>query len=685
MSDPLTLARRLSALRDEELTEILVRRPVAAREVRDFFDLADALLSPTSVAVALRAVSRPALEWLATGDGSFADLPHSDRRMLARLHLVETTPAVTSTATLTPSATLPTDAGATPATGSGAERTAAAEPVVYDAVRDAAAEALAGAAALASASLVVADADAPVGSPDQRAFAAIAAVAEIGHQLRLAPARVRARGGIPATEERRLGPILGIEPDQVGIVVELATAAGLTALERDVLHTTTRAAEWNILSPGARWLALSTAWLDSLEEPVRRTLEDAGPQWASGSRLRAEYTHRFPASSAAMRAELDRIDTIAAFLGLLDSAARDSPTVRSAPAGTIPADAAPADTGSAGGARADATPAGAVPADTASARGAEAGSTPPGTAFAAAALSALRGDRVDTAALDALLPPEIDRVYLQHDLSVIAPGPLAPEIDARLRSLAEIENRGLASSYRITQATIDRALSSGETEQTLRTFLGEVSLTGIPQALDYLLTEGGRRHGLVRVRQGDLTLIRSADGVLLRALAVDQALGPLGLRPGHGGELVSRVDPVTSYWMLVDARYPTVAEDGEGHEVPMNRGRVIEAPSTAGAAASGTATASPAVHAAAAAFLLGLRQADAQSADDSTAWIARQLDKAVRSRTPVTLDVRMPDGSTTRLDATPLALSNGRLRCVDVRAGVERTVPVANIVELTTH
>jgi len=596
MSDPLTLARRLSAQSDEELIEILARRPVVAREVRDFFDLADALLTPASVTAALRTISRPALEWLATGDGSFDALPESDRRMLAALHLVEP----------------------------------GSPPSVYDAVRESATSALAS-ATQAAAATTGQEPDAPVGSPDQRAFAAIAAVAEIGHQLRLAPARVRARGGIPATEERRLGPILGIEPDQVGIVVELATAAGLTALDGDVLHTTTRAADWNVLSPGARWLELTTAWLGSLEEPARRTLAAAGLRWAAGSRLRTEYAQRFPAASPAMRADLDRIDIVAGFLGLLD------PAGESAPAQS-------------------------------------------GNAFAAAALGALRGEPVDTAVLDALLPPEIGKVYLQHDLSVIAPGPLAPQIDARLRSLAEIENRGLASSYRITQATIDRALSSGETEQSLRAFLGEVSLTGVPQALDYLLTEGARRHGLVRVRQGGLTVIRSADGVLLRALAVDQALGPLGLRPGHEGELLSRVDPVTSYWMLVDARYPTVAEDEAGRELPMNRGRVISARGGAGAATSATG-----VPGSAAALLLGLRQADAQSADDSTAWIARQLDKAVRARTPVTLDVRLPDGSTTRLDATPLALSNGRLRCVDVRAGVERTVPVANIVQLTTH
>ncbi len=648
MSDPLTLARRLSALDDEELTEILVSRQVAAREVRDFFDLADALLSPTSVALALRSISRSALDWLATGDGSFHNLPAADRRMLARLHLIETA---------APTATPMGDPGDAVDTGDA--------PIVYDAVRATAAESLAAADTRGAASAShPAESDAPLGSPDQRAFAALAAVAEIGHQLRLTPARVRARGGIPATEERRLGPILGIEPDQVGLVVELATTAGLTALEQETFHATTRAAEWNLLSPGARWLALAAAWLDGLDEPVRRVLQSAGPHWASGSRLRSEYTRLFPAASPTMRSDLDRVDVVAGFLGL--DATPENPFA--AAALEVLRDSHPAD----------------EPAESALAAF-PSRSTPEGRTASATETTDDPPTRA-SAALDALLPPEIDRVYLQHDLSVIAPGPLAPQIDARLRSLAEIENRGLASSYRITQATIDRALSSGETEQTLRAFLGEVSLTGIPQALDYLLTEGGRRHGLVRVRQGELTVIRSTDRVLLRALAVDQALGPLALRPGHEGELMSRVDPATSYWMLVDARYPAVAEDEAGHELPMNRGRVIDPPRHAGGDASGSVTpGAAAARAAAAALLQSLRQADAQSADDSTAWIARQLDKAVRARTPVSLDVRMPDGSTTHLDATPLALSNGRLRCVDVRAGVERTVPVANIVQLTTH
>jgi hypothetical protein len=167
--------------------------------------------------------------------------------------------------------------------------------------------------------------------------------------------------------------------------------------------------------------------------------------------------------------------------------------------------------------------------------------------------------------------------------------------------------------------------------------------------------------------------------------------------------------------MLLDARYPVLAEDSDGTELVMRRARVLPAPVTR----SGRPAAPPAV----AELVLRLRETARQSASgargdgrvaghgssaasgvdgapaaagapgspgtdgdgdaDARAWTARRLDRAVRARSRVAIDVRMPDGSTTRLDVVPLSLANGRLRVSDERAGVERTVPVANIVDLT--
>lgn len=311
----------------------------------------------------------------------------------------------------------------------------------------------------------------------------------------------------------------------------------------------------------------------------------------------------------------------------------------------------------------------------------------------------------DLAELEAALPAEVDKVYLQHDLTIIAPGPLAPPVDARIRSIADIENRGVASSYRVSRASIDRALASGETEASLREFLAGISLTGVPQALDYLLTEGGHRHGLVRVGparsgspmsartdtnapesatatgsgSGAGTRIRSADATLLAALAVDQSLGALGLRRDESGGLTSRIDAVPAYWLLLDAGYPVLAVDAAGEPRMLRRARILDLREPPLPPPD-----DPPITPAVVELVTRLRQASIEAGDDDAAWVGRELGKAVRARTPVVIEVRLADGSSTRLEVTPLSVANGRLRCVDVRAGVERTVPVANIRSVTT-
>ena len=156
------------------------------------------------------------------------------------------------------------------------------------------------------------------------------------------------------------------------------------------------------------------------------------------------------------------------------------------------------------------------------------GCEPPWTA-------ALRtGAPVESAPLMAHLPPEIDRVYLQADLTAIAPGPLAPHLDLRLRGIARRESRAQASTYRFTVESLGAGMTEGETAHSIRDFLAKVSLTGIPQPLDYLIESTAARHGLVRVRSDQATgrtRVESPDPALLDTIAVDQSLRSLGSSP----------------------------------------------------------------------------------------------------------------------------------------------------------
>ena len=103
--------------------------------------------------------------------------------------------------------------------------------------------------------------------------------------------------------------------------------------------------------------------------------------------------------------------------------------------------------------------------------------------------------------------------------------------------------------------------------------LSALSLTCIPQPLDYLIESTAARHGLVRVRSDSATgrtRVESPDASLLDAIAIDQALRPRGLL-ADGHDLVARVTRDAVYWSLADARYPVVALDESGAPESVHR------------------------------------------------------------------------------------------------------------------
>lgn len=93
------------------------------------------------------------------------------------------------------------------------------------------------------------------------------------------------------------------------------------------------------------------------------------------------------------------------------------------------------------------------------------------------------------------LPEPVSGVYVQPDLSLIVPGPLLPEDEADLSVITETEQLGPAASLRLSAATLSRAVRRGFTPNAIRELLQRLSLTGIPQPLDYLLSDLERTLG----------------------------------------------------------------------------------------------------------------------------------------------------------------------------------------------
>ncbi|MBD3942757.1 helicase-associated domain-containing protein [Microbacterium sp. NEAU-LLC] len=282
------------------------------------------------------------------------------------------------------------------------------------------------------------------------------------------------------------------------------------------------------------------------------------------------------------------------------------------------------------------------------------------------------GGRADAVTMAPYLPAEIDRVYLQADLTAIAPGPLAPALDLRLRSLALRESRAQASTYRFTAESLGAGMGEGETAASMREFLAQLSLTGIPQPLEYLIESTASRHGLVRVRADDATgrtRVDSVDEGLLDTMAVDQALRPLGLVGDGDGGLSSRVARDAVYWTLADARYPVIALDASGRPEPIHR---RAAASTSAAATTALQTYER--------LLATLRRS--HTAAGEAGWLERELEQAVRARAEIVVVVRMPDGSERAFTLEASGLGGGRLRGRDRAADIERTLPVSSIVSV---
>jgi hypothetical protein len=607
----LALAARLRALDDDALARLVTQRAVREGGIRDFFDLAEALLDRTSVQSALERLDRGTLALLAVaGELAESSGAPTAEQLGARLEVpiaeVRERVAIALDAGL-----LGTESGryapwdavveqlrAWPAFGlpAGRDLESSSPPAVLE---------------------LVSEADVRFidrGAGD-RAFGTLGAVTETLLALRDAPARRLTRGGLALPDARRLAAIAGVDASEVELLLDIAARAGLAVLAGTEWVPTQNLTAWLAESRVDRWAELANGWLGRLPDDLRELLRTrAHAVWGDG--LLDYLDWLYPAGGAWIRERAVAAAREAELLGITGAGA-------------------------------------------------------PSTAGSRLLLD---GTAAAAAAMAESFPPEVDKVYLQHDLTVIAPGPLRVDLETRLRGLAEAEARGVASSFRITAVSLTRALVAGDTADGLRAFLSSLSLTGIPQPLEYLISDTAARFGTLRVGrlvEAAGAYVRSDDTELLRQLAVDQALTPLGLVAAGVHRLTTRFDVGLLYTALLDARYPVVAEDAEGEIIAMRAER--RASSGGGVATDDTA----------ALLISRVRDSAAEAPEEADrAWLARQLELAIKGKVTVAVTVRLPDDSLADYVLEPAALAGGRLRARDRRADIERTLPLASIVSV---
>jgi len=645
VTDTLALATSLRAWPDEAIRTLLTARSISPdARISDLFDLADLLFDPERVQQALSHLDR---RTLALASGAPVD-PSDDTDVARQRHLVtlalgtgtpravdpldidpatyRTFAAVAAVLASWPERDLP-DAEALanePAPAIDGFTTPSSAGAPSDEVASPAEQHHGGHASVPSGarSTQTIPITAPESLASERAFEALSAVAEMVIELTQMPARELGRGGLGQPDTKRMAESMHVEPTAVTTYFDLARRAGFVTLESTGWLSTPDGERWLRGSIVDRWSLLASTWLESVPTEVRAALAPlAQSSW--GQALTSYAAWLYPAGSGWITAQLARVTSQAEALGITTTGHPTSVGV------------------------------------TVLEKGAD----------AAAALLA------DS------LPHQVDNVYIQHDLSIVSPGPLNPTADLRLRGIAGLEARAQAASYRLSAESVTKALSSGETADSILEFLSKISLTGIPQPVDYLVRESAKRFGRVRVGtlpesealespSGARTYVRSDDEHLISQISVDHSLTAVALQQSGRNRLVSRFADDVVFWALVDARYPVAAETIDG-EIRTPRRRALRARPTP----PPPADYSP--------VIARLRENTAVEGDASDeAWLARQLDAAIKAKQTVLVLVSLPGGVEREFLLEPTAVAAGRLRGRDRAADIERTLPIKNITRL---
>ena len=442
--------------------------------------------------------------------------------------------------------------------------------------------------------------------------------------------------------------------------------------------------EWLAQGHAERWIVLARAAAQLMPTPMREVLASAHPG-AELADFTSEFPHRYPLAPKAVLETIDRVAELWERLGVTT-----------------------------------------------------------GGLLSAAGL-AIASNEPQLPPLD--FPAAAPGVYIQPDLSVVVPGLLPVDDEALLASVALPEQIGVASTLRISEASLSDAFDRGMDADSIRDLLARLSLTGIPQPLEYLITTLAARSGsiVVSIHGGDegRTQVDFVRPGLRASVLVDRRLAHLQLHEasagtgsgsdvsssdgnssvgnssdgdtsyGDGSGENSKVAPLFSRLRadhvlaaLVDARYPAVADRGvqslEGAAAPADSPARTLAHNT-GVPHISDAPRTPQEPR----ELPGQRDRhrthhphrpnDPHRTHDPIDTLADRVFEASQSGPSdigrqITLAIRAKtsirisveiNGDARDFTIVPVSLSAGRLRALDETAGVERTLPVDAITSVS--
>ena len=476
-------------------------------------------------------------------------------------------------------------------------------------------------------------------------------------------------GGLGVRDMKRLTKVTGIDEARLGLILEVSSAAGLIAAgmpEPDPHHgvgpywaPTVAADRFVESSTASKWHRLAITWLDL---PGRPSL--IGSRGPDGKPYAALSDSLFSTA-----APLDRRLLLEILADLPAGSGVDATSASRAMTWRRPRWAVRLQPDPVGDLLTEAHVLGVV------GRG----------AIASAARKMLASDPADDviAAMEKVLPAPIDHFLLQADLTVIVPGPLERDLAEQLASVATVESAGAAMVYRISEASIRRALDTGRTAGELHALFNRHSKTPVPQGLTYLIDDVARRHGQLRVGMAQ-SFVRCEDAALLAQAVAAPAAEQLEMRLLAPTVAVSQAPISEVLAALRDSGFAPAAEDSTGAIVDLRaRGARVPAPPRRRAPRLAPTPTSQTLGAIVA-VLRKVASAPFGNMRLDPAVAISQLQEAAHLQSSVVIGYVDPAGVATQRVVAPIDVRGGQLTAYDPASGRVREFAIHRVTSVVS-
>ena len=485
--------------------------------------------------------------------------------------------------------------------------------------------------------------------------------------LSAAPIPELRSGGLGVREVRRLTKVIGVDETRLGLIVELAAAAGLIASglpdpqpsfgDPPYWAPTVAADRFTEATVAERWHLLATTWLDLAARPalIGSRGPDAKPYAALSDSL---YSTAAP---------LDRRLLLGMLAELPPGAGVDKDTASAALIWRRPRWSKRLQPVPVAGLLNEAQQLGLV--------GRGALSTPGRLLIDGA------DEAVAIAAMTRALPTPIQHFLVQADLTVVVPGPLERDLAEQLSTVADVESAGTAMVYRVSERSIRHALDIGKTADELHSLFHTHSTTPVPQGLTYMIDDVARRHGQLRVGMAT-SFVRCEDPTLLAQAAA--ATERLGLRVLAPTVAISQAPISEVLTALQDAGFAPAAEDATGTVVDIRlRGARVATPQRY---RSHRPMPQPSVEtlSAVVSVLRKVTTAPFDSARIDPAVAMSLLHKAAREKDTVLIKYVDAAGVATQRVVSPIAVTGGQLFAFDSASSRARDFAIHRITSVMT-